>query len=381
MKTPLVTYLGQPSWTLENGSVSARVTRCAGMLGPVEFRLPDRRRISPLAVAPWAGEKLPPGLPPLLHALRGDFFCAPFGGNGTPHRGEAHPPHGESANAQWTLDETTQAGDASTLHAHLKTTVRPGRIDKRLTVRKGHTAVYCEHVLQGYRGTMPIGTHPCVAFPKEEGAARVSVGSFAWGQVLPTPFENPAQKGYSSLEVGARFRSLDRVPLAVGGFADLSRYPARLGFEDLVMLVGTGKGAFGWSAATFPDQRYVFLQVKNPRVLRHTVLWHSNGGRHYAPWSGRHTAVLGMEEVTSYFHFGLAESVRNNPMNSNGIDTAVALSPHRPLRVAHILAVASIPRGFDQVVEVRPAPGGAELVAASGKIAQMPLDLGFVAET
>jgi hypothetical protein len=278
MKTPLVTHLGQPSWTLQNGSVSARVTRTAGMLGPVEFRLPDQRRISPLAVPPWAGETLPAGLPPLLHALRGDFFCAPFGGNGTAYRGEQHPPHGESANRDWTLDETIQAGDALTLHAHLTTNVRPGRIDKRLTVREGHTAVYCEHLLQGYRGSMPSGDPSVRRLSEEEGAGRVSVGGWAWGQVLPMPFELPAQRGYSSLETGARFRSLDRVPLAVGGFADLSRYPARKGFEDLVMLVGAGKGAFGWSAVAFPDQRYVFLQVKNPRILRHTVLWHSHGG-------------------------------------------------------------------------------------------------------
>ncbi|MBL9192370.1 MAG: hypothetical protein JNJ82_08420 [Opitutaceae bacterium] len=381
MKTPLVTHLGQPSWTLQNGSVSARVTRTAGMLGPVEFRLPDQRRISPLAVAPWAGETLPPGLPPLLHALRGDFFCAPFGGNGTAYRGEQHPPHGESANRDWTLDATSQAGDARTLHAHLTTKVRPGRIDKRLTVREGHTAVYCEHIMHGFRGSMPLGTHPCIAFPAEEGAGRVSVGGWAWGQVLPMPFELPAQRGYSSLEVGARFRSLDRVPLAVGGFADLSRYPARKGFEDLVMLVGAGKGAFGWSAVAFPDQRYVFLQVKNPRILRHTVLWHSHGGRHYAPWNGRHTSVLGLEEVTSYFHLGLAESVKDNPMNMKGIDTAVTFPQRRPLRVAHILAVVAIPRGFDQVADVRSVPGGAELVAASGVSVRTPLDLGFVADS
>jgi len=378
MQSPLVSHLGQPSWILKNPSVDARITRTGGMLGPVRFRLPDGRQVSPLAVAPWAGEKLPAGLPPLLEALRGDFFCAPFGGNGTPHRGESHPPHGESANGDWTLDETIAAGDACTLHAHLMTKVRRGRIDKRLTVREGHTAVYCEHFLQGFTGSMPIGTHPCVQFPDVEGSGRVSVGGWRWGQVVPPPFEDPAAKGYSSLKPGARFRRLDRVPLATGGYADLTRYPARRGFEDIVMLMGDGRGDFSWSAVTFPDERYVFLQVKDPKVLHHTVLWHSNGGRHYAPWNGRHTGVLGMEEVTSYFHFGLSESMRSNPLSQLGLKTSLSLTGRRPRRVAHILAVVAIPRGFDRLATVRAVPGGAELIAENGRTARTALDLAFV---
>lgn len=68
-------------------------------------------------------------------------------------------------------------------------------------------------------------------------------------------------------------------------------------------------------------------------------------------------------------------------MNMKGIDTAVTFPQRRPLRVAHILAVVAIPRGFDQVADVRSVPGGAELVAASGVSVRTPLDLGFVADS
>lgn len=378
MKPPLETHLGQPGWRLRNGQVDLRLTRTAGMLGPVTFRLPDGRKVSPFAVAPWASETLAPGTPKLLAALRGDFFCAPFGGNGTAIAGESHPPHGESANADWTLEGRVAVGDAQTLHAHLTTRVRHGRIDKRLTLRDGQAAVYCEHVISGMSGRLPIGTHPCFRFPDGEGSARVSVGGWRWGQVLPVPLELPAGRGYSALRPGARFRRLDRVPLAAGGFADLTRYPARRGFEDLVMLMGSGKGAFGWSAITYPEERYCVLQIKDPQVLTHTVLWHSNGGRHYPPWNGRHVDVLGVEEVTSYFHFGLAESVRSNPLNRAGFPTAVKLDRRRPLRVAHLFAAVSLPRGFDQVAEVRAVRGGVEVLAANGRSARAPLDLDFV---
>lgn len=348
------------------------------MLAPATFRLPDGRTIQPFAIAPWAKENLPAGTPPLLQALRGDFFCAPFGGNSTSWRGEKHPPHGESANANWSFIAARHEGETTSLHLRLGTKVRRGTIDKRVTLRWEHSAIYCEHTLSGFSGPMSIGTHPCVRVPAPDGAARISVGGWAWGQVLPVPFENPAAGGYSALRVGAKFRSLSAVPLANGGDADLSRYPAREGFEDLVMLMGKPGRSFGWSAITFPEERWIFLQLKNPAVLRHTVLWHSNGGRHYVPWNGRHRGVIGLEETTSYFHLGLAESVRSNAVKRAGYPTTVKLSSEKSLRVAHILAVAAIPRGFDIVSDVRVAPGGIAITSENGKIVHVPLDLGFL---
>lgn len=144
------------------------------------------------------------------------------------------------------------------------------------------------------------------------------------------------------------------------------------------MLIGDGKAPFGWSAVTFPAERYVLLQLKNPKVLRHTILWLSNGGRHYAPWNGRHVNVLGVEEVTSYFHLGLAESARANPLSKAGIPTSVTLSPRTPFRVATILAVVPIPAGFDMVESVHAMKGGVELRSASGKCARATMDLAFV---
>jgi hypothetical protein len=89
MKSPLIAKHGQPSWRLKSNTVDLFVTRTAGMMAPATFNLPGGRAVQPFAVAPWAGEKIDAGLPPLLHALRGDFFCAPFGGNGVAWRGAA----------------------------------------------------------------------------------------------------------------------------------------------------------------------------------------------------------------------------------------------------------------------------------------------------
>lgn len=348
------------------------------MLAPATFRLGDGRRVQPFAVAPWAEEGIAPAFPPLLHALRGDFFCAPFGGNSVAWRGEQHPPHGESANAEWACVGGGMQGGTTTLHLRLATRVRRGVIDKRVMLHADHSAIYCENILSGFSGRMALGTHPCLHVPGEPGAARVSAGGWAWGQVLPVPFENPVGGGYSALKPGARFRSLAAVPLANGGTADLTRYPAREGFDDLVMLVGKPGRTLGWSAVTFAQERWVFLQLKNPAVLRHTLLWHSHGGRHYAPWNGRHRHVLGVEETTSYFHFGQAESAKPNPLSRTGYPTTVKLSEKLPLRVPHIFAVAAIPRGFDLVADVQPVKGGIAITAASGRTVRLPLDTGFL---
>jgi len=363
-------------WSLGSDRVQAFVTRTGGQLGPVFFRL-GRRIIQPFSVAPWQNEPLP-GLPVMLKILRGDFFCAPFGGNAAAFRGERHPPHGETANRPWTLAGRSRAGGTAGLHAVMTNRVRAGRVDKRITLRAGQAAVYCEHILSGFSGPMCFGTHPMLRFPDREGAGLLSVSGFVRGHVAPDPWESPEKKGYHALKLGAEFTSLKRVPTRDGGVTDLSRFPARRGFEDLVMLVGDPRPKFAWSAVSFPGEGYVFFSLKDPRVLRHTVLWLSNGGRHYPPWSGRHVNVLGLEEVTAFFHYGLAESAGRNFLNRAGVPTAVELDPKHPTRVAHIMALAAIPRGFDEVADISPTPGGVVLTSRSGLSVLAPLDLDFV---
>jgi hypothetical protein len=170
------------------------------------------------------------------------------------------------------------------------------------------------------------------------------------------------------------------VPTQSGECTDLSFFPARRGFEDLVLLESDDRPPLAWTAVTFPAEGYVWFALKDPRVLRQTILWLSNGGRHYPPWNGRHVNVLGVEEVTSYFHYGLAESVRKNPLSAKGGATFFRLHPNRPLVANYIMAIAPIPRGFDRVARIVP-PTDAQSVrleSRSGKAIRVPLDVGFM---
>jgi hypothetical protein len=365
--------LGQDSWAVTTGEVEAAVTRTGGHVAPVRFRIGERW-IEPFDLAPWALEKQP-DIPPILKVMRGDFFCMPFGGNESPHGAETYPPHGETANRDWTFE----SGTAERLELSMETTIRAGKVEKVIELVPGHSAIYSRHVISGMKGPMCFGHHAILKLPAPD-SGRLNVSKFTYGQVFPGTFEEPVKGGYSILKAGAKFSSLKRVPRLDGKFADLTIYPSREGYEDLVLVAADPSLALAWTAMTVPDEGYVWFALKDPRVLRSTVLWMSNGGRHYAPWSSRHRHAIGLEEVTANFHYGLAESARPNPLSRAGIATSIRMDPAKPLAINYIMAVAGIPKGFDTVKAILPAVGGnsVTLTSASGKSATAPINLQFL---
>lgn len=338
------TFRGQFSWKFESEFVTGWVTRAGGQLGPVEFRLPTGKTVQPFHVAPWAEEAAASELPPILAALRGDFFCMPFGANPDAWNGEKHPLHGETANLDWSLVEVSPAGIALSL----ETTVRPGKVTKSVSQVPGCAAIRVSHRLEGFEGPMCVGNHAMLHFGSE---ARISTSPFIHGMVYPGEFENPVEGGYTSLKPGATFASLSAVPMANGGGADLSRYPAREGFEDLVMVTADPSVELAWNAAVV-DGEHIWLALRSPKTFASSVLWHSNGGRHYAPWNGRHRGVLGIEDVTAHFHEGLKKSVEPNELSAKGIPTSILLSPEAPTELTVVYAVLPCPPGFGAVSSI-----------------------------
>lgn len=362
------TVASQASFAIRSDAVAGYVTELGGHLGPVRFRL-GAGEVEPYSVAPWHNESHP-SLPPMLQVLRGDFFCLPFGGNEAPFGEERHPPHGETANGTWRLEHA----EAHRLALTIATKVRPGRVTKTITLRPGEPVVYQSHRIEGMRGPMCLGHHAMLR-PKSVGI--LGCGPWHWGQVYPGRFEDPRQGGYSSLIPGAVFDRLEAVPAGIG-VTDLSRYPAREGFEDLVMLVGDAAASFGWTTLTLPDEGYLWFALRDPSVLANTVLWHSNGGRHYPPWSGRHRGVLGLEDVTAYFHDGLEASAAPNPVTERGGRTCLELSPDAPTTVRTIQGVAALPLGFAGVRTAALEEDGVVFQDGNGRLARANLDGTFL---
>ncbi|MEZ0327319.1 MAG: hypothetical protein ACAH95_15585 [Fimbriimonas sp.] len=364
-----VTVFGQPSFRIASDLAEGWVTELGGQLGPVTFRLGDRN-IQPFSVAPWSEEKVT-GHPPIIEALRGDFFCMPFGANLRPFGDEVHPLHGATANGVWSLEDETEGY----LRMSMDTLVRPSHVVKELWLRPGETAVYCRHTISAGSGPMPLGHHAMVKFPPKEGSGLVSVSPFVFGQVFPDQLENPVLGGYSSFKEGARFDSLEAVPLANGDSADLSRYPAREGFEDLAMVFSDPDADFAWSAVVFPKLGYAWYALKDPRVLSGTILWHSNGGRHYSPWNGRHRGVLGVEDITGYMHYGVAESSAQNEASRAGLRTHLMLNPAVPTVVNYIMGVVEVPSDFDHVNDIHREKSGLVMESRSGKLVTIKVDI------
>ncbi len=366
MDTTLV--CGERSWRVGSGTTEAFVTETGAHAGPVFYNL-GSRAVRPYNLAPWFGERL--DVPPLLRVLRGDFFAMPFGESAEPFEGRVFPAHGQTANEKWTLLRS----DGGSVTVGMQLTNPPAKVERTVRTLPGQAALYQKQVISGLSGPMSYGMHAMLRF---RSRGLISTSPIVYGQVCPVPFEVPAKGGYQFLKQGAEFESLSAAPTTQGGTADLTEYPAREGYEDLVQVVNRPGEELAWSAVVFPEERYAWVQLKDPRALTTTVFWMSNGGRHYSPWNGRHRGVLGVEEVTSYSHLGLPASAADNPIVRLGVPTVRQFTPEEPFAFGTIHAVFETPEGFGRVASVEPSDGGVVVVSETGAAVRGALDLGFL---
>ncbi|MCC6126630.1 MAG: hypothetical protein IT426_16840 [Pirellulales bacterium] len=378
MKTPkTIEVFGQPSWTLESGTVTAFITQTGGQLAPVGFRL-GRKTVQPFSIAPWWNEKVEKGLPPIVRVLRGDFFCLPFGGNDVPYRGVKHEVHGDTANLRWKPVGFTKTAAETTLRLGMELKAYSGHVEKRVTLVPGQTAVYQKHIVTGVNAPTSLGHHAILKFPEKAGSGRLSTSKRMLGQVFVEPTENPENRGYSILKPGATFDDLAAVPTVTGATTDLGRYPARRGFEDIAILVADPTLAVAWTAVAFPEEGYAWFALRDPKVLASTLLWISNGGRHYPPWSGRHVNALGVEDITGCFHYGAAQSAKSNVLAKQGVRTSVTPTAKRPLHVNYIMGLTAIPKTFDCVKDIVVESGKVILISERGASVGTPVNVEFL---
>jgi hypothetical protein len=305
-------------------------------------------------MAPWAEEPLPPETPPVIAGLRGDFFCSAFGANDEPYQGRRLPLHGETANNLWQgiARDETKAG--CWIRLGLDLPLQGGRCEATTALLPEDSVVYQRHDLTGLNGPVNPGHHATLGFPAREGSGRLSFSRFHLARTFSEPIERAATGGASCLAPDTEISDLRAVRALDGTITDLTRYPARLGFEDIAILCADPCVALGWSAVTFPNEGYVWFALRNPRQLTSTLLWFSNGGRRYPPWSSRHVNVMGIEDMTGFFHVGLAASCSPNALSARGIATCLEPDADGRLSIPYIQGVARIPDGFDRVADIEP---------------------------
>lgn len=357
MKTQM--YQGKTSIVLQKGEQMAFVTPVGGSVTPA-YRL-GGREIMPYFIAPWWRESFQEKYPPLFHVLRGNFFCFPMGGDTDGILGPPSGVHGHCAGAGWDLLNGTDS--ALTM---LFNDPSGGQIKKSL--RLDGTLIYENNRVSSFSGLWPVAYHPMLCLPDCPGAAKFSMLKPTAGFTTPEPCEKPADGGYTLLKPGREIVDMTAVETLYGDTEDLTRQPVRYGYEEIVQFLGDRTAPFAWSAVAFPEQGYLYFHLKDPNNLQSTLLWMSNGGRHYTPWNGRVHSVLGLEECTSFFHYGAKESGNDNLIRARGYDTAIGLSHDKTVDFPLIAGIAPIPESFGMVTAVEAIPDGVRFIGEGGAV-------------
>jgi hypothetical protein len=319
------------------------------------------RQIAPLHRAPWVGtqEALPPGTAPHLATLGGDFFCAPFAGSE-----EGSPLHGWPANAPWAV----VAEGNGTLRAVLSRPVSGATLVKELSVSDGHPFVYQRHVFIGGSGRVTVANHANLSV--RTGAIIRTSPKSHW-ETPKSPQESDPARGRSALVYPARAEDPAAFP-GRDGPVDLTRYPWNPRHEDFVMGIEARGHALGWTAVTRPAEGDLYLSLRDARALPITMLWHSNGGRDYPPWSGRHFGCLGVEEGAALTMLGLSSEA---DLSGPG---ALALDPGGVAEVRHVIGAIAWPSG-EAVAAVTLDGGLLTITGEGGARREVPLRPGFLA--
>ena len=340
--------------------ISARFAPELGRLDAFEIR-DEGRTIAPLHRAPWVGtgEQMPEDAAPLMAGLGGDFFCAPFASS----EGES-PLHGWPANVPWQIAKASP----DSVRAVCSRTVFGATLIKELTVCDDHPFVYQRHIFIGGNGRVTAANHGNVSVP---GGAHIHTSAKSHWETPATPQETDPAKGRSSIACPATSQDPTTFPTAAGGTVDLTTYPWFERSEDFVIGVEAKDSPLGWTAVTRKSEGDLYLSLRHPRHVPMTMLWQSNGGRDYAPWSGRHTGCLGVEEGAAGTMLGVSTDA---DLAGPG---ALTLSPFGTVEMRHVTGAIAWPSGAP-VASVSVDAETVSIEGEDGTMRRIPLHTEFL---
>jgi hypothetical protein len=347
--------------------ISVRFDPNGGVIDDVEFSF-GGTTLHPMHRAPWlvSREALPDHVAPVERKLAGDFFCAPFG-----RSAPDVPIHGLSANGLWRGAGQIIAADGSvSTRYELSESIHGAKLTKEITLRPGHPIVYQRHVFDGGSGHIPVAHHAMVRVP---GGAALSFSPKEYGRTTNSPLESDPARGRSLLKYPQRIESLAKVALADGGVVDASTYPYAQRHEDFIALVEEEGARIGWSAALAAKDGFLFFAIKDAAALPETLLWMSNGGRDYAPWSGRHICVLGIEEAASSFHVNGERAGGRDAARATGVELRVGAQSV----IRYAFGAIPVPPTWTRVANMEVMNETLKLIDASGDSRTFAFDGGF----
>jgi hypothetical protein len=271
------------------------------------------------------------------------------------------PPHGLSANTEWEIE------DHDVAHASLRLKARPFGAEVTKRVQLVESCLLQSHVIQGGVGAVTLAHHP-MSHMAEGGRLSFSPKR----AVLTDPVLQYADHNLWSLN---QLRGDLHLDCEDGSQWDMHLYPARHAVEDFAILVEARGARLGWTALIRQAEDDMLIVVKEARVLPVTMLWVSNGGRDFAPWNGRHTGVIGIEDGIANGTMGLAAARIDNRLTALDVPTTLSLGPRHVIRHAMI----SLPRppGWVDVADLDITRGVLTLTERSGARVSIPFAEGF----
>jgi hypothetical protein len=369
MESQLEDLLPMAHVEIEANGIRARFEPLFGTISELVVER-DGRKVAMLHKAPWIGEQMPEDAAPHLGGLAGDFFCAPFGDASA----DDAPGHGWPANATWTHLGTERKDGETVARFRLDRKAMGADLVKELRLVDGHPFLYQRHIFTGgHAEGMSVANHAMVSLPN---GGRLSFSPKRWWETPQIPLEPDPARGRSLLKCPTKVTDPQHFPLAAGGEADITHYPFASRHEDFAIGVEVEGSKLGWTTVARGKEGDLFISLRNPARLPMTMLWFSNGGRDYAPWSGRHVGCLGVEEGLNRTMLGDSAGRTPHPLDAAGVPTGLTLDPNGSVEVRHV--IGSVPwNGDGKVASVTPAERGIEVRAASGAEV-IPCDLDFL---
>lgn len=312
----------------------AKVLATAAMLDTCSFRLPGGP-FTPFARAPWMGTVTDRSIIGHLRELGGDFVGIPFG-TGRPMPGapeewaslmtepQAHPIHGPSGDADWTIAE---AGPSSvTLTLDYPETNPVLRLERTVAGREGEPAIdFTLTIFARQAADISLGLHPNFRLPEQPGRLALAA-EFAFGLRHPGQVGPGEQQGFASLAA---------IPQA-GGTIDMSHLPLTPRMDRNVQLCGIRTPLVG----RYLDEGAGFELDWDRSQLPSLMIWHTDGGISGKPW-GNAFRGLGLEPLASAFDLNTAQSAKPNPINRRGVATTIHIDPTAPTIVRHAVRAFS----------------------------------------
>ncbi|MDR3428386.1 hypothetical protein [Silvimonas sp.] len=324
------------SWTLDWAWGDVTLQALGGMLAPVTFVLEDDRAIQPMQIAPW-GDKPDPQWPGVLRQLRGEWPCVPFGMAQAPQHLDPSWPvandtnpfdHGYGANHEWQL--VHQTDETLTIAINYPADDAVARLEREVRVDPERAAITVTLIIHARHETqIPVALHPTFAVPAS--GVEVLACQIESAHTYPQPTEWKVSK----LRPDRSASSLAALP-GIQGEVDITHLPLPYATEELVQLRGCRPPFVlrypGWQADVTLDW--------DTQQLPDALLWISNGGRAFAPWSGRHYA-LGVEPLNSFFDLG---RVATPPVDHPLADRkGLTIRPGQPVIIRYRLSAGVSP--------------------------------------